>query len=124
MGKNYLAAMLPRICKAVGTTTIYTNHCLRSTVVHKLSDAGLEAREIMSVTGHKSESSLQSYWHPNYGDRRNWSNILAGKKRTSCAESAPSLPPKRSSTNKAEQYFNNCTILGDIQINVNKDYSH
>ena len=125
MGINFLANMLPRISKAAGTGTVYTNHCLRSTTVQKLSDAGLEGREIVSVTGHKCVSSLQSYWHPDYDARRKWSNVLAGNKRTSCAESTPPppVPPaKRSCTGNMQQFFfNNCTILGDKQININRE---
>ena len=51
LGVNYLANMLPQICKLAETTVCYTNHCLRATTIQKLSDAGLESKEIMSVTG-------------------------------------------------------------------------
>ena len=44
--------MLPRMCKEAGTHKSYTNHSLRVTAIQKLSDAGLEAREIMAVRGH------------------------------------------------------------------------
>jgi len=44
-----------------------------------LSRAGLEAKEITSVSGDKSESSLQSYCAPNHNERQRWSNILAGE---------------------------------------------
>jgi len=56
-----------------------TNHCLRSTSVQTLSNAGLDAREIMAVRRHKSKSSLQSYWALNQNERQRWSNILAGE---------------------------------------------
>ncbi len=128
MGVNCLAGMLPRICKAAGTETIYTIHCLRSTTVQKLSDAGLEARQIMNVTGCECERSLQLYSPPNYDDRRSWSNILASgsgttnatsaKKRT-CPKMHATMPAKRR-PNIIEHYFNNCAIIRNIQININK----
>ncbi len=64
MAVNYLGSMLSRICKEAGLSVIYTNHCIRSTAIQKLAEAALEAREIMSVSGHKSESSRHSYWAP------------------------------------------------------------
>ncbi len=99
MGVNFLDSMFPWICKAAGTETVYTNHCLGSTTIQKLFDAGLEVREIMSVTGHKCESSLQFYWWPNYNDRRCWSNVLASataQLKCTCPEPNTSVPAKRS----------------------------
>lgn len=48
-----LATMFPKIFKTAGRSQIYTNHCLRTTKIQKLSDAGVEAREIMYVIGHR-----------------------------------------------------------------------
>ncbi len=52
LGINKLAQILPEMCKEAGTQAVYTNHSLRATAVQKLSDAGLEAREIVTVGGH------------------------------------------------------------------------
>ena len=38
-----------------------TNHCIRATLVTVLSEANYPSRYIMGVTGHKSETSLESY---------------------------------------------------------------
>lgn len=117
MGVNHLATMLPRLCKQAGTQQKYSNHCLRSTTIQKLSDAGLDTRQIMTVSGHKCETSLQSYWRPNQEDRRKWSNILATQTHTHYT-TAP--PESRSGIPDATQFFSGCTIHGNIEINVNK----
>ena len=39
----------------------YTNHCIRATAVPVLDECNFEARHIMRVSGHKSESSIRSY---------------------------------------------------------------
>uniref|UniRef100_A0A1A8IWA9 MORC family CW-type zinc finger 3b n=1 Tax=Nothobranchius kuhntae TaxID=321403 RepID=A0A1A8IWA9_NOTKU len=54
LGVNQLSQMLPRMCKEAGTHTSYTNHSLSATAIQKLSDVGLEAREIMAVSEHRS----------------------------------------------------------------------
>ena len=40
-------------------STKYTNHSLRATSAHILDAALIPSRKIMSVTGHKAESSLR-----------------------------------------------------------------
>ena len=39
----------------------YTNHCIRATAVSLLDECNFEARHIMRVSGHRSESSIRSY---------------------------------------------------------------
>ena len=53
LGVNLLATMLPQIRREAGRSRIYPNHCLRATAVQRLPDAGLESKEIRSVTGHR-----------------------------------------------------------------------
>ncbi|XP_049900125.1 uncharacterized protein LOC126390068 isoform X3 [Epinephelus moara] len=117
LGINLLAQMLPKLCKEPGTTAIYTNHSLRATAIQKLSGAGLEAREIMTVSGHRSESSLKSYWKPSMESRKRWSNTLSDQK----AESAVPVKPQ-STMQSPETYFTGCTINGYVHINVYKEY--
>ena len=40
---------------------VYTNHCIRHTVVNNLDDKGVETHHIMATTGHKSETSIKNY---------------------------------------------------------------
>lgn len=50
------------LCKEIGTLPQnYTNHCLRSTGITVLDNAGFEARHITAVSGHKNESTIRTY---------------------------------------------------------------
>ncbi|XP_055076574.2 zinc finger MYM-type protein 4 isoform X2 [Misgurnus anguillicaudatus] len=70
MGLNGLGSMLPRICRAADTKTIYTNHCLRRSTVHKFSDARLAATGNVLLTVHSRESSLQNATEVRVMDRQ------------------------------------------------------
>jgi hypothetical protein len=60
-GKNTLGNMLKTICKQSGLNDIYTNHSLRATSITVLDFNKFGARDIMAVSGHRSESSLKNY---------------------------------------------------------------
>lgn len=53
LGKNTLGKMMAKISKLANLSQIYTNHCVRATSITTLDEAGLEARHIMRITGHK-----------------------------------------------------------------------
>lgn len=53
--------MRPNICEKTGIAKQYTNHSLRARAVHILDEAEFAGPHIMSITGHKSESSLKTY---------------------------------------------------------------
>lgn len=62
LGHNAIGKMMPTISEKAGLSTRYTNHSLRSTSVHLLDSSGeFAGRHIITVTGHKSESSLKTY---------------------------------------------------------------
>ena len=42
-------------------STLYTSHCIRATCITSLDQRSIEARHIMSVSGHTSETSIKSY---------------------------------------------------------------
>ena len=46
------------------TDKCFTNHSLHKTTVKKLKKAGSSSRDIIAITGHKSEQSLADYGHP------------------------------------------------------------
>ena len=65
--------------KAAGITPHLTNHCVRATAVTVLSDSNVEARHIKAVTGHTSDSSIESYnARASFHQEENMSNILSG----------------------------------------------
>ena len=61
LGKNTLATLMSSISKEIQLSYQYTNHCIRATAVSLLDECNFEARHIMRVSGHKSESSIRSY---------------------------------------------------------------
>lgn len=42
-------------------STLHTNYCIRDTCITSLDQRDKEARHIMFVSGHKSETSLKNY---------------------------------------------------------------
>ena len=61
VGKNTLGTLMKRISEDLELSQTYTNHCIRTTAVSLLDECNFEARHIMRVSGHKSESSIRSY---------------------------------------------------------------
>ena len=77
LGVKTLDKMMKIISKEAGLSEIYTNHCIRATCITLLDSAGVEARHIMSISGHKSESSLRSYAKTNIGIKRKMANMIS-----------------------------------------------
>ena len=61
LGENTLGKKMKVISQQAQLSVIYTNHSIRATAVTTFDRSGFEARHIMSVSGHRSESSLKSY---------------------------------------------------------------
>ena len=53
--------MLQNVSIQAGITPHLTNHCIRVTLITFLSEARFEGKDIRSITGHKSNTSLESY---------------------------------------------------------------
>ncbi|XP_069461461.1 uncharacterized protein [Ambystoma mexicanum] len=70
LGINYLRRMMPSISQEAGLSLRYTNHSIWSTVLYLFSNSGLQARHIMSDTGHKKEISIGRYWAESTEDRK------------------------------------------------------
>ena len=61
IGERHLGDMMKKISTEADLSTIYSNHSIRATAVTILDKSGFEARHIMSISGHRSESSIRSY---------------------------------------------------------------
>ena len=61
LGVNTIGDKVKVLSKKVGLSKVYTNHCVRATVVTRLSRQGVEARKIRKVTMHKNDKSLDHY---------------------------------------------------------------
>ncbi|KAJ8044890.1 hypothetical protein HOLleu_07776 [Holothuria leucospilota] len=61
LGVNTLGDKMRKISEKAGCSQKYTNHSFRATTCTVLDEAGIPSRHIMSVTGHRSESSLKHY---------------------------------------------------------------
>ena len=75
-GKNTIGDKMKNISSRAGVKK-YTNHCLRATSITTLQNAGFRDREIMSVSGHHSESSLKHYATTNSETKENMSRAIA-----------------------------------------------
>ncbi|XP_071500811.1 uncharacterized protein [Diadema antillarum] len=93
VGKNALGNKMKTISTEAKTSRIYTNHCLRATAITTLDEHGFEARHIMSVSGHKSETSLKHYSRVPEGHKRKMSLCLSEK----CHSDSVTPPPLRKS---------------------------
>ncbi len=79
VGKDTLGNFVKEISRLAECSKEYTNHNLRATCITKLDDAGVEARHITTVSGHKREETIRKNYstrtHPK--KKREMSNILA-----------------------------------------------
>jgi len=75
VGHNTLGNFMKTISTKAELSQIYTNHCIRATCITALDNKGMEARHIMSISGHKSETSIKSYSR----------NVSEKKKHEMCA---------------------------------------
>ena len=79
VGKSMLENMMKNMSTSAGIAPHLTNHCVRATSVTVLSDHNIEARHIKTVTGHKSDNSIESYCsRASFNQKENMSNILSG----------------------------------------------
>ena len=77
LGKNTLGNKVKDISKRANCSRVYTNHCLRSTSITSLDNAGFASRDIMTVSGHHSEASIKNYSRTSETKKLEMSNAIA-----------------------------------------------
>jgi len=79
VGKSTLENMMKNMSTSAGIAPHPTNHCVQATSVTVLSDHNIEARHIKTVTGHKSDNSIESYCsRVSFQQKENMSSTLSG----------------------------------------------
>ena len=58
---NALSSMMRNLSENAGLSMPFTNHCVRLTSIVHMCEAGVQDRQIPSVTGHKHIQSLVAY---------------------------------------------------------------
>ena len=107
VGIKTLDNKMKNISEKAELSELYTNHCIRATSISMLDDVGMEARHIMTVSGHKSESSIRSYSKTSLQTKRDMSAALSSSvsgppaKRRNFSFGVPfdDEPVERSNTN-------------------------
>ena len=77
LGVNKLPTTMKEISKKASLSRIYTSHPVRATDITLWANVGLSDREIMAISGHRSEASLRSYHQqPSVNQLRKCSEVL------------------------------------------------
>ena len=61
VGHNTHDKFMSKLCEELKLETRYTNHCIRVTGITNLKRSNFNAKQVMSVSGHKSVESLAVY---------------------------------------------------------------
>ena len=61
LSHNVLSSMMRNLSENAGLSMPYTNHCVRATSIVHMREAGIQDRQIASVTGRKNIQSLVAY---------------------------------------------------------------
>ena len=78
LGISYLSSTMRTMSLNAEINPPLSNHCVRATSVTILSDANVETRHIKCITGHKSDTSIESYsTKPSFQQKEKMSAILS-----------------------------------------------
>ena len=76
LGEHTLGKKMKVLSQQANLSIIYTNHSIRATTVTIFDRSGFEARHIMSVSSHRSESSIKNYCKTDQHTKAKMANSL------------------------------------------------
>ena len=117
LGEKKLNSMMKTISMEAKLSEVYTNHCIRATAITILDQNGVEARHIMTVSGHRSENSIRSYCKTSDTRKREMSDVLASN--TSGLNEEKSL--KMCSSNNQNKTLE-CNPIFNLGINLENNH--
>ena len=94
-----------------------SNHSVRKTVVRKLKAKGVPKSEIITITGHRKEQSVEAYDSGNKDDQRQMSNLIIDGKEvhfnqtTSRVPLQPLIQSTAAVSNGHVYNFHNCNVV-------------
>jgi len=93
-----------------------SKHSVWKTVVRKLKTKGVPKSEIIIITGHRQEQSVEAYYPGNEDEQRQLSNIIDGKEShlNQTASRVPLQPLIHSTAAVASGHvynFHNCNVV-------------
>jgi len=93
-----------------------SNHSVRKTVVRKLKAKGVPKSEIITITGHRQEQSVEAYDSGNEDEQRQLSNIIDGKEiqfnqTTSRAPLRPLIQSSAAVSSGHVYHFHSCNVV-------------
>ena len=123
VGHNTLGNMMKEMSSDAVLSRSYTNHSIRATTIVGLNDAGVGDRIICSLSGHRNQSSIQSYCKDaSAKQKREMSTILTSRlgstSTTSMTNSKPhtvSKPPDEQPDRQDQRYRQPPTQAQDQQ---------
>ncbi|CAB4029670.1 hypothetical protein AWC38_SpisGene10896 [Paramuricea clavata] len=132
LGHNMLNNRMRNMSQRAGISPYYTNHSLRATTVTVLSSNKVETRKIKAVTGHRSDTSIESYCaRPTLSQFKQMSSTLSsfvhGEENTAATSSSSIIPtpvaPRQHPAESSATVANSTVTFGRNEANILQAHS-
>ena len=142
IGCNKLDGMMKSISEEAKLSKMYTNHSVSATAITLRSNAGVQNRHIMAISGHCSEQSLLHYnMQPSTSQLRTCSEVLSRSLTSDRSESLAVIAiniqkevrqessivvfsaTEKTLTSSFGSFFTNCTVQ-NVHVTLGSNFSH